>query len=383
MNVGVPKETFPGERRVAVIPAHVSALTKAGVFVQIQRGAGIEAGYGDEAYGESGAHVVETREELISSSEIVLQVRAAGANPEAGKEDLTRLKEGQFLIGLLNPFGSAESFTQLIERKVTSFALELIPRITRAQSMDVLSAMANIAGYKAVLMAGDKLTKMFPMMMTAAGTIIPARVFVVGAGVAGLQAIATAQRLGAVVQGYDIRPAVKEQVESLGAKFVELKLDTEETESSGGYAKQMNDDFYNKQRELMSAVVADSDVVICTAAVPGKKAPVLITATMLKNMAPGSVVVDLAAESGGNCELTVPAKTVLKHGITIAGPINLPSTVPYHASQLYSKNITTFLLFLLKDGTVEINREDEITSETLVTLDGCMVHQTVKEKLKL
>lgn len=384
LKVGVPKETYPGERRVALVPALVPQLKGAGVeAVLVERGAGAEAGFPDPAYAEQGARVVESRQEVFEGADVVLQVRTPGANPERGREDLELLRPGQVVIGFMEPLTALDAVKALAERRVTAFALELMPRITRAQSMDALSSQATVAGYKAVLLAAEALPKMFPMMMTAAGTITPAHVFVVGAGVAGLQAIATARKLGAVVQAYDIRPETKEQVESLGAKFVELGLETEEARAEGGYAREMGEEFYRKQREMMRRVVAESDVVITTAAVPGKRAPVLITEEMVKGMAPGSVIVDVAAERGGNCELTKPGETVTVHGVTIIGAVNLPATVPYHASQMYARNVTTFLLAMLKDGELKLDLDDPIVRDTLVTRDGEVVHPRVRERLGL
>jgi NAD(P) transhydrogenase subunit alpha len=374
MIIGVPQETFPGERRVALVPAIVPALTKAGLEIRVQSGAGLSAGFPDGQYAGKGAKIAPTREEIFAA-DVVLQVRAAGANPQAGKADLPGLRQGQVLIGLCDPLSEPKAIEEVAARGVTLFALELLPRITRAQGMDVLSSQATVAGYRAVLLAATALPKFFPMLMTAAGTITPAKVFVVGAGVAGLQAIATAGRLGAVVSAYDVRPAVKEQVQSLGAKFVEMPLEAAAAEGKGGYAQQMDEEFYRKQRELMTRVVAQSDVVITTAAVPGKKAPVLVTAAMVEGMAPGSVLVDLAAERGGNCELTRPGQTVVHQGVTILGPLNLPAEVPNHASQLYAKNIATFLLALVKDGKLQIDLEDQIVRETLVAREGQVVRR--------
>ncbi len=375
MIAGVVRETFPGERRVALVPTNLAALKKANIDVVLEASAGTAAGYPDSTYENKGARIVSSRKEVFDSADIILYVRGLGANPEAGKADLELLKENQTLVAMLEPLTEKESLRLLAERGVTSFAMELMPRITRAQSMDVLSSMATIAGYKAVLMAADALPKMFPMMMTAAGTISPARVFVVGAGVAGLQAIASAKRLGAVVHAYDVRPAVKEQVESLGGKFVEMELETADAETSGGYAKEMGEDFLRKQREMMIKVVGESDVVITTAAVPGKKAPILITADMVKAMKPGSLIVDLAAERGGNCELTKVGETVEESGVKIEGPLNLPSSIPYHASQMYSKNMTNFLSLLVKDGGLQLDSDDEIIKATMVTRGGKVILQ--------
>jgi len=376
MIVAVPQESFPGETRVALIPASVPALKKAGLEVVVQSSAGQRAGFSDAQYSEKGAKVAQDRAELFTA-DVILQVRAAGANPEAGQADLGRFRQGQVVIGMCDPLGAPQAAQQVAARGVTLFALELLPRITRAQSMDVLSSMATVAGYRAVLLGAMHLPKMFPMLMTAAGTITPAKVFVMGVGVAGLQAIATARRLGAMVSANDIRPAVKEQVQSLGAKFVQLELDTAEAEDKGGYAKEMGEEFLRKQREMIARVVAESDVVITTAAVPGKKAPTLVTAEMVGGMAPGSVIVDLGAERGGNCELTRPGETAVEKGVTILGPVNLPAEVPYHASQMYAKNISTFLLHLVHDGQLKLDLEDEITRGTLVARDGKVVHPSV------
>ncbi len=379
MIVGVPKETYPNERRVALIPAAIGSLTKAGLDVIIETSAGSDAGYPDAEYADKGASLV-SRDEVFQRADIILQVRGFGANPENGRADLEQMKEGQIVIGMLDPLWRADCINELAARKVTAFAMELIPRITRAQAMDVLSSMANIAGYKSVLLAASYLPKMFPMMMTAAGSIAPAKVFVIGAGVAGLQAIATAKRLGAVIQAYDVRPAVKEQVESLGAKFVELEL--ESAEGEGGYAKEMDEEFYRKQRAMMARVLSEVDVVITTAAIPGKKSPILITADMVKQMASGSVIIDLAAERGGNCELTKPDEKIEVEGVSIYGPTNLPSTVPFHASQMYAKNISTFTLNLFKEGQLNLNLEDEIIKDTLICKDGEIVNQRVRDTLQ-
>ena len=378
MIVGVPKETYPGETRVALIPAIIPFLQKEGMEVQIEAGAGTESGYPDSAYTEKGATIAASRLQLFESAKIVAQVRLLGANPEQGQADLPCMQSGQLLIGMAEALSNPDALRSLNTRKVIAFAMELMPRITRAQSMDVLSSMGTVAGYKAVLMAANASPKMFPMLMTAAGTVAPAKVLIIGAGVAGLQAISMARRLGASVEAYDLRPAVKEQVLSLGAKFAELPLDTSDSEDKGGYAKAQDEEFYKKQRELLGKVIASSDVVITTAAVPGKKAPVLITADMVSAMASGSVIVDLAAERGGNCELTKGNETVVSHGVTIIGQENLPATVPYHASQMYSKNIATFLLHLVKKGELTLDMEDEITKETMLIRDGQIVHPQLK-----
>lgn len=381
--IGVPRETFPGERRVALVPATVPSLLKAGLSVMVETGAGVEAGFSDEEYTERGAEVVADRDAVFHASDVVLNVRAFGANLDAGGPDVNRMREGQYVVAQCDPLSEPAILKDVADRGVVSFALELLPRITRAQSMDVLSSMATIAGYKAVLIAADRLPRMFPMLMTAAGTVKPARVFVMGAGVAGLQAIATAKRLGAIVHAYDVRPAVKEQVESLGGRFIELELETGQSETSGGYAKAMDEDFYRRQRELTTRVVAENNVVITTAAIPGKKAPILVTAEMVGGMQAGSIIVDLAAERGGNCELTRAGETVVKDGVTILGPVNLPSEIPYHASEMYSKNISTFLLHLVKDGKIELDLDDEIVQDTLLTRGGDVVNSRVRELLEL
>ncbi len=379
MIVGIPKETFPDEKRVALVPQGAASLTKAGFEVFVEAGAGDKSGFSDSEYTDKGAKIVEKRKDLFNKADIIMQVRGFGANIDNGKPDLKLVKQNHLVIGLHNPLSSIDAMKELAGRKATVFAMELIPRITKAQSMDTLSSMATIAGYKAVLLAAETLPKMFPMLMTAAGTVSPARVFVVGAGVAGLQAIATAKRLGAVVKAYDVRDAVKEQIESLGAKFVELPVEAKDAEDSGGYAKEMDEAFYQRQREMMAKVLAESDVVITTASIPGKKAPILITADMVKGMPKDSVIVDLAAENGGNCELTEPGKTVVKNEVVIIGPANIPSDIPYHASQMYSKNVITFLLYIIKEGKLREDMDDEILAGTMVTKDGEIVHPNVKK----
>ena len=383
MIIGVPKESYPGERRVALVPIAIPNLIKAGFEVTVETSAGLEAGYPDALYVEKGAKIVASRTELFAAADIVVQVLCYGSNDVSGKADLPLLRGGQVLIGFLRPLGSVEVIQQIAQTGVTSFSVELMPRTTRAQSMDALSSMGTICGYKAVLIAADTLPKIFPMLTTAAGTITPARVLVIGAGVAGLQAIATARRLGAVVSAYDLRPASKEQVQSLGGRFVELPIEAKDAQDARGYGTAQDESFYARQRELLARVVAESDVVISTAVVPGKKAPVLVTAEMVKGMAPGSVIFDLAAERGGNCELTQSGKIVVEHGVTIVGRINIATEVPYHASQMYARNITTFLLHLGKTGKLQLDLQDEITRETLLTKDGEIVNQRVREFLKL
>ena len=381
MLVAVPKEIYPGERRVALIPQTVSALIKAGLEVAIEAGAGEGVNSLDKAYEDHGARVEGNRQKLLTQADVVLMVRGPGSYPDFPAADLDALKEGSILISFTEPLAYPEIMQELAERKLTVFSMELMPRTTRAQSMDALSSMATIAGYKAVLAAADASPKLFPMFMTAAGTITPSKVFVLGAGVAGLQAIATARRLGAVVEAFDIRPAVKEEVESLGAKFVQLELETQEAQDSGGYAKAQSEDFYRRQQELMAERIKNSDVVITTAAVPGKKSPVLIPEEVVASMRPGSVIVDIAAEKGGNCAVTKPGEKIVHKGVLVIGPLNISAEVPVHASQMYAKNISTFLLHMSKEGKVELDLEDEITKGALVAHGGKVVHQAVVDAL--
>jgi NAD(P) transhydrogenase subunit alpha len=372
MIVGVPKETALNERRVALVPDLLPKLKRAGLEVVVQPDAGAAAGYPDSAYHEQGARLAD---DALASADVLLKVQPPTVE-EAG-----RLKGGATLIGFLQPYSNAAGIQALAARKVTAFAMELMPRITRAQPMDALSAMSTASGYKAVLIAAGRMPKFFPLLMTAAGTVSPARVFVIGAGVAGLQAIGTAKRLGAVVEAYDTRPVVKEQVESLGAKFVELGLETKDAEARTGYAKAQSEEFYRRQQEVMAKVVAAADVVIPTALVPGKRAPVLLTEDMVRGMRPGSVIVDLAAEQGGNCALTEPGQEVVKHGVVIVGPLNLPSTLPFHTSQMYARTVTNYLYHLLKDGAIRLDLTDELTRGPLVTHQGEVVHEVVKQAL--
>ncbi len=381
MLVGVPKERYPGERRVALVPADVAALVKVGLQVAVEAGAGSESGYPDAEYQAKGATLVATRRELFAKADILAQVRAGGADPDGETADRELLRKGQYLIAFIEPLWAPAAAARLAERGVSTLAMELIPRISRAQSMDALSSQATITGYKAVLLAAETLPRIFPMLMTAAGTIAPARAFVIGVGVAGLQALSTAKRLGAITEAYDVRPAVKDQVESVGAKFVELPLETSAAEDKGGYAKAQGEAFYKRQQELMAAVIARNDVVITTAAIPGKRSPVLVTAAMVQGMKPGAVIIDLAAERGGNCELTRPNEVVQSGGVTILGPTNLPATAPGHASQLYSRNVTNLLRHIVKEGTVTLDLTDEIVKETLVTHGGEITNQRVRDLL--
>lgn len=379
--VGVPRETFPEERRVAITPRHCELLRKSQIEVVVEQSAGMEAGFPDELYAARNIRLL-SRSEVFHEADIVAQVRSLGANPDAGFADLELLRSAQGLVGFGEPLTALKECVDLANAGVSFFAMELMPRITRAQSMDALSSMGTISGYRGVLLAASYLPKMFPMLMTAAGTITPAKVFVLGVGVAGLQAIATARRLGAVVCAYDVRPAVKEQVESVGAKFVSLEMDSQASEDKGGYAKAMDESFYRRQRQLLTDVLREQDVVITTAAVPGRKAPILITAEMVSAMCFGSVIVDLAAERGGNCELTQPGATVVHKGVGIMGPLNVPSLTPYHASQMFASNVSAFLRLLVKDGALNVNTNDEIIRETLVAHGGAVVHPRISDLLK-
>ncbi len=383
MIVGVPRESFPGERRVALVPAVIPNLTKAGLQVVVEAGTGFAAGYPDADYAAKGAKIVASRAEVFGAADIVVQVLCYGSNDKTGKEDVPLYQRGQVLIGFLRPLGSIETIQEIASKGVISFSVELMPRTTRAQSMDVLSSMATICGYKAVVLAADTSPRIFPMLTTAAGTITPGRVLVIGAGVAGLQAIATARRLGAVASAYDLRPAAKEQVQSLGGRFVELPIEAKDAEDARGYARAQGETFYKRQRELLGKVVAESDVVISAAVIPGKRPPILVTKEMVASMAPGSVIVDLAGERGGNCELTRPGEIAVEYGVTIIGWFNLASTVPYHASQMYARNITAFLLHLVKDGKLQLDWEDEIVRETLMTRGGEVVNPRVREFFSL
>ena len=383
MIVGVPKESYPGEDRVALVPVVIPNLIKAGLEVVVEAGAGLQAGYPDAAYVEKGAKIVPDRGAVFAMADIVVQVLCYGSNDVTGKADLPLMRRGQILVGFLRPFGSAEVAEQIAQAGVTALSVEFMPRTTRAQSMDALSSMATCCGYKAVLLAAETSPRIFPMMTTAAGTITPARVFVIGAGVAGLQAISTARRLGAVTSAYDMRPAAKEQVQSLGGRFVELPIEAKDAQDARGYGTAQDETFYARQRELLTRVVGESDIVITAAVIPGKKSPVLITADMVKGMAPGSVIVDLAAERGGNCELTQTGKTVHECGVTIIGAINLASSVPYHASQMYARNVTTYLTYMVKDGKLQLNLQDEIVRETMVTNGGEVVNARVRDFFKM
>ena len=383
MIIGIPKESGAGERRVAFTPENVEYWTKKGTSILVQAEAGLAAGFLDQDYQQAGATVVSDRADLFRQADMILQVQAAGT---AGMEaDLELLRPGQLIAGMMDPLGAPGVASTLAERGVTAIAMELVPRISRAQSMDVLSSMATLGGYKGVLLAAATLPRIFPMLMTAAGTLKPARVFIMGAGVAGLQACATAKRLGAVVEAYDVRPAAREQIISVGAKPIEFpELETEASEGQGGYAKAQGEDFLRRQRELMTEVIAQQDVIITTAAVPGAKSPILVTEDMVKAVKQGSVIVDLAAERGGNCELTRLGETVVAHGVTILGPDNLPSTLPNHASQMYGKNMEVLLGHLIsEEGQLALDFEDEIIDEVVIAHDGAVPHTRMRSLLGL
>src|ERR1700726_371744 len=383
MIVGVPRETYPGERRVALVPIVIPNLAKAGLEIIVEAGAGAAAGFPDAEYAAKGAKIIPDRAQVFGSADIMTQMLCYGSNDQTGKADLPLLRRNQVLIGFLRPMGALETIQGIAATGATSFSVELMPRTTRAQSMDALSSMGTICGHKAVLIAADSLPKIFPMLTTAAGTLTPARVLVIGAGVAGLQAIATARRLGAVVSAYDLRPAAKEQVQSLGGRFVELPIEAKDAQDAGGYAKAQDEDFYRRQRELLGKVVRESDVVITAAVIPGKTSPVLVTREMVAGMAPGSVIVDLASERGGNCELTKPGEIIVEHSVTIVGLFNLATAVPYHASQMYAKNITAFLVYMVKEGKLQLNLDDEIIQSTLVTQGGEVINPRVRKFFSL
>ena len=384
MIVGIPAEIKSAEKRVAMSPANVQSLTDKGVKVLFQTNAGDAAGYPDALYTAAGATISTDRAEIFAQADIILQVQSFGSNNENSEDDLASLRSGQLVIGMMDPLASPQAAQAVAEKGATAIALELVPRISRAQSMDVLSSMATLSGYKAVLMGASAAPRIFPMLMTAAGTLQPARVLIMGVGVAGLQACATAKRLGAVVEAYDVRPAAREQIISVGAKPVELDLDTGESEGAGGYAKAQGEDFLKRQRELMTAVVAEQDIIITTAAIPGAKSPILVTEDMVKAMKPGSVIVDLAAERGGNCDLTEQGKTVVAHGVTILGPENVPSELAYHASQMYGKNMQTLLeLILDEEGNLNLDFNDEIVAGTVVAHKGEVPHPHMRKLLGL
>jgi H+-translocating NAD(P) transhydrogenase subunit alpha len=378
MKIGIPREIVPNENRVGLVPESVQRLVKSGLEVLVETGAGTNAGFLDEAYTSVGAQIVPDAATLYGQSDLVAKVQKPVANPQLGKHEIELMRPGTVLIALLQYLTNPELIKRLADARITAFSMDAIPRITRAQSMDALSSMSTVAGYKAVLLAAAASPKFFPMLTTAAGTIRPSKVFVLGAGVAGLMAIATARRLGAVVEAFDVRPVVKEQVESLGAKFVQMEI-TEQTETAGGYAKELSEDTHRREMELLHKHAALNDVIITTALIPGKPAPVLITEEMVKDMQPGSVIIDLAAENGGNCTLTEPGGDVVRYGVRVLGPLNLPSTMPFHASQMYAKNIFNLLgLLVNKEAQLALNFEDEIVAGTCITRDGEIVNAAAK-----
>ena len=384
MIIGIPSEIKPGEERVAMSPANVQSLTDKSVQVLFQTNAGSAAGYPNAEYTAAGATLTDDRAEIFAKADIVLQVQSFGSNNDNSASDLASLRKGQLVIGMMDPLAAPQAAQAVADKGASAIALELVPRISRAQSMDVLSSMATLSGYKAVLMGASAAPRIFPMLMTAAGTLQPARVLIMGVGVAGLQACATAKRLGGIVEAYDVRPAAREQIISVGAKPIELDLDTGESEGAGGYAKEQGEDFLRRQRELMTAVVAEQDIIITTAAIPGAKSPILVTEDMVKAMKPGSVIVDLAAERGGNCDLTEQGKTVMAHGVTILGPENVPSELAYHASQMYGKNMQTLLELILDDqGNLNLDFNDEIVAGTVVAHNGEVPHPYMRKLLHL
>jgi len=380
LKIGVPKEVLEGETRVALVPSAISALTRNKHTVHIETGAGVMASFSDREYQDAGATIVSDAVELYRAGEVILKLNPPQMHPQTGKHETLLMNEGAAYLGYLAPFSNMDTIRHLVERRITSFAMEFVPRITRAQSMDALSSMATVAGYKAVLIAAHHLGKFFPLLMTAAGTVPPAIVLVLGAGVAGLQAIATARRLGAKVEAFDPRPAVKEQVKSLGATFIDMEV-TEQVETTSGYAKEQSEEFLRKEREVIAARLPKADVVICTAQVFGKRAPVLITKEMVSLLHPGSVIVDLAAEAGGNCELTVPHLTAQVNGVSIVGAVNVASALPVHASQMYAKNITNLFLNNFPKESAVPNFEDEITRGSCITHNGAVMNESIKSAL--
>jgi NAD(P) transhydrogenase subunit alpha len=381
MLIGVPKEIATGERRVAIVPEVVPLLTRAGHRVVVERGAGQRAGFTDEAYKAVGADVVDTPEQIYSTAQMILKVQRPARAESSSEAELDMLTKGTVLIGLLQPSGDPALFQQLADRDIIACSMELVPRTTRAQMMDALSSQSTVAGYKAVLLAANALQKFFPMLMTAAGTVRPARVLVIGAGVAGLQAIATARRIGAVVEAFDTRPVVKEQVQSLGATFVELDVHLEDAQDAGGYARELSDRHIKLEKELIHKHALQADVIITTALVPGKAAPVLVSAETVKEMRPGSVIVDLAGEQGGNCELTVPGETIVTHDVTIIAPLHISSDLAYHASQMYAKNISALVVLLAPKGELNLNFGDDIINAVVVTANGEVRHEATRRRL--
>jgi NAD(P) transhydrogenase subunit alpha len=381
MLIGVPREIASGERRVALVPEVMPQLTRAGHRVAVERDAGLRAGFTDDAYRAVGCAVVDTAGEIYSTAQMILKVQRPGRAESSGEAELDMLTGGTVLIGLLQPSGDPALFQQLADRQIVSCTMELVPRTTRAQMMDALSSQSTVAGYKAVLLAANALQKFFPMLMTAAGTVRPARVLVIGAGVAGLQAIATARRIGAVVEAFDTRPVVKEQVQSLGATFVELDVHVEDAQDAGGYARELSELHIRREKELIHNRALQADVIITTALVPGKPAPMLVSAETVRAMRPGSVIVDLAGEQGGNCELSVPGETVVRHDVTIIAPLHISSELAYHASQMYAKNISALVTLLAPKGELNLNFSDDIIDAVTVTAGGQVRHEPTRKRL--
>src|SRR3954465_7544 len=383
MLIGVPREVASGERRVALVPEVVAQLTRAGHRVIVERDAGFRAGFTDDAYRAAGCDLIDRPADIYSAAQMILKVQRPARDDSSGEAELDMMKAGTILIGLLQPCGDPALFQQLAERGITACSMELVPRTTRAQMMDALSSQSTVAGYKAVLLAANSLQKFFPMLMTAAGTVRPARVLVIGAGVAGLQAIATARRIGAVVEAFDTRPVVKEQVKSLGATFVELDMHDEDAQDAGGYAKELSEGHIKREQELIHKHATQSDVIITTALVPGRRAPMLVSAETVRAMRPGSVIVDLAGEQGGNCELTVPGETVVRHDVTIISPLHISSELAYHASQMYAKNVAALATLLAPKGEINLNFSDDIIDALVVTANGQVRHQPTRARLGL
>jgi NAD(P) transhydrogenase subunit alpha len=383
MLIGVPREVASGERRVALVPEVVAQLTRAGHRVIVERDAGLRAGFTDDAYRAAGCDLVDRPADIYSAAQMILKVQRPARDDSSGEAELDMMKAGTILIGLLQPSGDPALFQQLAERGITACSMELVPRTTRAQMMDALSSQSTVAGYKAVLLAANSLQKFFPMLMTAAGTVRPARVLVIGAGVAGLQAIATARRIGAVVEAFDTRPVVKEQVQSLGATFVELDVHLEDAQDAGGYARELSERHIKREQELIHSRAKQADVIITTALVPGKPAPMLVSAETVRAMRPGSVIVDLAGEQGGNCELTVPGETVVRHDVTIISPLHISSDLAYHASQMYAKNVAALVVLLAPKGELVLNFSDDIIDAVVVTANGDVRHEPTRRRLHL
>jgi NAD(P) transhydrogenase subunit alpha len=380
VNIAIPREVVDDERRVALVPDTAKRLVSDGLTVRVEKDAGMAAGYPNEAYQAAGAEVVSDAASLWGDADAVLKIHMPTEHPTLGKHEASAMRAGATLVGLLQPFRHHDAVRKLVDGNITSFSLDALPRITRAQSMDVLSSMSTVAGYKAVLLGASHVGRFFPMLVTAAGTIRPSQVLVLGVGVAGLQAIATARRLGAVVEAFDVRPAVKEQVESLGARF--LVAEQVEAEGEGGYAKELSEEQHQRELQLIQEHIGNADVVITTALIPGKPAPLLVTEEMVRSMKPGSVIVDLAAEMGGNCALTKRGAEVTECGVSIVGPLNLPSSMPTHASQMYSKNVLTFLQHVMEEGELKLDFEDEITASTCITREGKIVHEATRSAIE-